>query len=87
MPEPLDGSTQVSICSGITFELLFFSEHLPSCFYGVGKGVENGDGIFPVDACISDAHPVLEASLALFGNLLVSCNQQRLARDGWSTEA
>lgn len=38
----------------------------------IGKVVENAHGVLPVDAGIRDADTVLEAGLALSGDLLVA---------------
>jgi len=45
---------------------------------GLGQHIEHSLGVFPADAGVRDRDTVLEAGLALWGNLLVACagNQQ-----------
>jgi hypothetical protein len=53
------------------------AEHLSPTFHGIGKHVQGLDGVLPPDAGIGDADAVLEALLALLGDLLAACTRVR----------
>lgn len=48
------------------------AQDVASLLDSLGEGVQNREGIIPVDAGVGDAHAVLEAVLALLGDLLVA---------------
>jgi len=54
------------------FSSALMRQYLTTFLDGIRENIQYGDSILPPDASIRDAHAILEALLAFFGNLLVA---------------